>query len=181
MGLQEVSACSEVRVSEAEVFRGDGCGQPDAIVGAPEGQPVRMHCGGVHPQHHRATMPGANLDGGFLIWRQVDVLAAPRLDAAREDRIKVIAGRAVEQCGRWLGDRQAQIDGNRMPLCSSNTAAVFREREPLFVVVDNDLAEPIRSKPMSCLFHTPQELVHLDPSSRTKRQPNKIRFMAQDT
>lgn len=37
------------QVSEAEVFRGYGRGQPYTVVGSPEGEPVRMHYGGVHP------------------------------------------------------------------------------------------------------------------------------------
>ena len=70
-------------------------------------------------------MPGANLHGGFLIWRQVDVWAMSRIAAAREDRIEVVAGRALEKRGRWRNGRQAQIDANGMPLGGSNAAAVL--------------------------------------------------------
>ncbi len=170
-GGRSVLVCRE-GLSEAEVFRGDGRSQPNTIVCAPERQPVYMHCSGVHPQHHGATVPGANLHGGFFIWRQVDVLATARIEAARENRIEVVARRAMEKRGRWLDGRQAQIDGNGMSLGGANTAAVFREREPLLVVVRNDLSEGIGGKSMPCPFHAAQELVHLDPSAGAKREPD---------
>ena len=66
-------------------------------------------------------MLGANLHGGFLIWRQVDVWATSRIAASREDRIEVVAGRAPGKAWR----RQAQIDANGMPLGCSNAAAVL--------------------------------------------------------
>lgn len=124
-------------------------------------------------------MPGANLHSSFLIWRQVDVLAAARIEAAREDCIEVVTGRAVEQRGWWFDGRQAKIDRNRMSLSGSNTAAVLGEREPLLVVVRDDLSEGIGGKPMPCPFHAAQELVHLDPSAGAKRQSDQIGLMAQ--
>ena len=125
-------------------------------------------------------MPGANLHGGFFIWRQVDVLATARIEAAREDCIEVVACRAMKQRGRWLNGRQAQIDDNRMSLGGSNTAAVLREREPFLVVVCDDLSEGIWGKPVPCSLHAAQEFVYLDPSAGAKRQPDQVGLMAQD-
>lgn len=92
------------------------------------------------------------------------MLAAARIEPARKDCIEVVARRAMKQRGRWLDGHQVQINGNRMSLGGSNTAAVFGEREPLLVVVRDDLSEGIGGKPMPCPFHATQELIHLDPS-----------------
>jgi hypothetical protein len=127
-----------------------------------------------------AAMPGANFHGGFLIWRQVDVLAMSRIETACEDRIEVATRRAMKQRSWWLNGRQAQINDNGMSLGGSYTAAVLRECESLLVVVCDDLSEGIGGKSVTRPFHAAQELVPLDPSAGAKRQPDQVGLMAKD-
>lgn len=85
----------------AQEGRGDGSGQPHAVVAAVEGVTGGGHASGVDTEHHRPAVATANLMGGVDVDAEVDVVASAADQTVAADRWQMAGRGAVIEHVRW--------------------------------------------------------------------------------
>src|SRR5215210_5890687 len=117
--------------AKAEVRGGNGQGQPDAVDGDVEGEPVFSHAGCGDLQHHRSPMPSADSGCGCRVGGEMHVVPTRSPQSGPHDRVEVSETCAVEQNGGRTGRLKFEIDLDAVALVGANPRARLVETEPL--------------------------------------------------
>jgi hypothetical protein len=126
---------------EDYVLRWNSSCKPYPILWQVERVSIQVHPAGLDSEHNRLSVALPYFQSGFTIGRKMHVMPLFPTKSVQLDGFQKPRGSPVVEVLRGLSRFEAQIDGNGVPVVSSDLQTIVTECEPLLVVFFNDLLE----------------------------------------